>query len=246
MHLIIIYRYEILHKRDQEMTQFMENFEETKASEMKQVEQLESTIVTLLGYMSKSISKSTALPSKSDVSNMKGDLAYTKGLVEDSENTFARVKIELEQRNNDLDKINTLEGKIEKENKNMDEKLKNMQDEMENKFPKIDQIKGEYENEKKRLFDLKKQLTNIKPGLTKYMTYYAMEYDTGKNQLLQNDIYKQLNGLEKKMATNESQIYSLRQFIEAKGVESNYMSTLSACMSVVNELNTEIVKKTLS
>lgn len=240
------HKYEILHKRDREMTQFMDNFEETRANEIKQVEDLESTIATLLEHMSKSIGKTGAMPTKKDVTSMKDDLAYKKNLAENSENTYARVKTELETRNNDLEKINTLEGKIDRENKNMDEKLKNMQDEMENKFPRIDEIKGQYENEKRRLIDLKKQLTKVKPGLSKYMTYYMMKYDTGKNQVLQNDIYKQLNGLEKKMATNESQIYALRQFIEAKGTESNYMTTLGQCMSTVNELNMEIVKKTLS
>lgn len=240
------HKYEILHKRDREMTQFMDNFEETRASEIRQVEELESTVVTLLEHMSKSIKRTTAMPSKDKVDNMHGELIHNKNLIEDSENTYARVKIELDQRNGDLEKINTLEGKIERENKNMDDKLKNMQDEMENKFPRIDEIKGEYENEKKRLIDLKKNLTKVKPGLSKYMTYYSMQYDTGKNQVLQNDVYKQMNGLEKKMATNESQIYALRQFIEAKGMESNYMGTLGQCMGTVNELNMEIVKKTLS
>jgi intraflagellar transport protein 74 len=203
------HKYEALHKRDREMTQFMETFDETCETETRQLEQLEANIVTLLEHMSKGITKSTALPSKNDVSNMKGDLAYTKGLVEDSENTYARVKVELEQRQNDLEKINTLEGKIERENKNMDEKLRTMQDEMENKFPKIDNLKGEYDNEKKRLTDLKNQLFKIKPGLAKHMTAHSIQHDTKKNQVLQSDVYKQLTALEKKIATNESQIYSL-------------------------------------
>lgn len=203
------HKYEALHKRDREMTQFMETFEETRQNETMQIEHLENNVVTILEHMSQSIVKSTALPSKDHVSNMKGDLAYTKGLVEDSENTYARVKVELEQRQADLEKINTLEGKIERENKNMDEKLRNMQDEMENKFPKIDQIKAEYDNEKKRLSDLKQQLARVKPGLVKHMTNHSISHDTKKNQVLQNDVYKQLNALEKKIANNESQIYSL-------------------------------------
>jgi intraflagellar transport protein 74 len=203
------HKYEALHKRDREMTQFMETFDETKETESQQLTQLEGTITTLLEHMSKSISKSSALPSRGDVSNMKGDLAYTKGLVEDSENTYARVKVELEQRQADLDKINTLEGKIERENKNMDEKLKTMQDEMENKFPKIDNIKADYDKEKKRLGDLKQQLARIKPGLAKHMTSHSIVHDTKKNQILQSDVHKQLTALEKKIATNESQIYSL-------------------------------------
>jgi chromosome segregation ATPase len=203
------HKYEALHKRDNEMTTFMETFEETKESESRQIEQLENTIVTILEHTSKGIAKSGALPSRSDVKDMKGDLAYTKGLVEDSENTFARVKVELEQRQNDLEKINTLEGKIERENKNMDEKLRSMQDEMENKFPKIENIKGEYDNEKRRLGDLKEQLALVKPGLAKHMTSHSIKHDTKKNQVLQNDIYKQLSNLEKKIANNESQVYSL-------------------------------------
>jgi hypothetical protein len=35
--------------------------------------------------------------------------------VENAETTYARLKVELEQRQNDLDKIKTLEGRIEKE-----------------------------------------------------------------------------------------------------------------------------------
>ena len=237
------HKYEALHKRDREMTQFMETFEETKEAESKQLVQLENTIVTYLEHMSKGIARSTALPSKGDVSNMKGDLAYTKGLVEDSENTLARVKIELEQRQSDLEKINTLEGKIERENKNMDEKLRTMQDEMENKFPKIDHLKSEYENEKKRLVDLKRQLARIKPGLSKHMTSISIQHDTKKNQVLQNEVYKQLVNLEKKIGSNESQIYSLCQFIDAKGTETNYTALLNACVSTVNELNMEIIKK---
>lgn len=203
------HKYEALHKRDREMTQFMETFEETRESETRQIEQLEANITTILEHMSKSISKSSALPTKGDVSAMKGDLAYTKGLVEDSENTYARVKVELDQRQNDLDKINTLEGKIERENKNMDEKLKTMQDEMENKFPKIDTIKAKYDTEKKRLGDLKQQLARVKPGLAKHMTSHSITHDTKKNQVLQSDVYKQLTNLEKKIGTNEQQIYSL-------------------------------------
>lgn len=237
------HKYEALHKRDREMTQFMETFDETLESETKQVEQLENTIVTLLTHMSKGITKSSAMPSKNDVSNMKGDLAYNKGLVEDSENTLARVKIELEQRQTDLEKINVLEGKIERENKNMDEKLRSMQDEMDNKFPKIEQLKAEFDHQKKTLVELKKRLAVIKPGLTKHLTIHSIQHDTKKNQLLQNDVYKQLVNLEKRIGTNESQIYSLCQFIDAKGTETNYTGALNACMQTVHELNAEIVKK---
>ena len=55
------------------------------------------------------------LPTAGDVNNLKDDLSYKKNLLDNAENTYARLKVELEQRQNDLDKIKTLEGRIEKE-----------------------------------------------------------------------------------------------------------------------------------
>jgi hypothetical protein len=49
-----------------------------------------------------------------------------------------------------------------------------------------------------------------------------MKHDTKKNQILQSDIYNRLNDIEKKLIANESQIYAIQQYIEAKGAESNY------------------------
>ena len=37
---------------------------------------------------------------------------------------------------------------------------------------------------------------------------------------LQSDIYNRLNDIEKKLIQNESQIYAIQQYIEAKGAES--------------------------
>jgi len=54
------------------------------------------------------------------------------------------------------------------------------------------------------------------------MIYHSMKHDTLKNQILQNEIYKNLDGLEKKMIINEQQIYAMRSFIEAKGSEANF------------------------
>lgn len=49
-----------------------------------------------------------------------------------------------------------------------------------------------------------------------------MRHDTRKNQILQSDIYNKLNEIEKRLIGNESQIYAIQQYIEAKGAESNY------------------------
>jgi len=39
---------------------------------------------------------------------------------------------------------------------------------------------------------------------------------------MQSDTYNRLNDVEKRLIGNESQIYAIQQYIEAKGAESNY------------------------
>jgi hypothetical protein len=65
-----------------------------------------------------------------------------------------------------------------------------------------------------------------KVALSKQSTYHAMKHDTRRNMILQHDIYKRLFDIEKRLITNESQIYAIQQYIEAKGAESNYQEQM--------------------
>lgn len=78
------------------------------------------------------------------------------------------------------------------------------------------------------------------------MTYHAMKHDTKKNQILQSDIYNRLNDIEKKLILNESQIYAIQQYIEAKGAESNYQGAFQDCMALCHEINLDLIKRSLS
>lgn len=101
-------------------------------------------------------------------------------------------------------------------------KIEAMQDDMDNKFTRTDEVKADFEREKVRMEAIKKFLNVYKNGLAKQITYHSMKHDTKKNQILQSDIYSRLNEMEKKLIQNESQIYAIQQYIESKGVESNY------------------------
>lgn len=102
------------------------------------------------------------------------------------------------------------------------EKIGQMEDEMAGKFTRTDDLKLAFDKEKVRLAAIRAFLSQYKPGLARQMTYHAMKHDTKKNQILQSDIYVRLNDIEKKLILNESQIYQIQQYIEAKGAESNY------------------------
>lgn len=91
--------------------------------------------------MATNMARSKQLPNKDKVTNDKNDLMYKQGQLENAETTYARLKVELEQRQNDLDKIKTLEGRIDKEMQQVTEKVAQMEDEMSNKFTRTDDLK---------------------------------------------------------------------------------------------------------
>ena len=102
------------------------------------------------------------------------------------------------------------------------ESIAKMEDEMANKFTRTGSLEAQFADEKVRLEVIRMLVAKYKLGIQKQSTYHAMKHDTTKNQILQNDVYNRLNDIEKKLIVNESQIYAIQQYIEAKGEESNY------------------------
>lgn len=172
--------------------------------------------------MGKNMTRQNNLPTTAGVNDMKGDLDHKKTQLDNAENTFARLKVELEQRQNDLEKIKTLESRIDKEMQQVADKVTEMEDQMANKFTSTDQLKEDFDREKERLASIKKYLQQFKAGIHKHVTYHSMKHDTKKNQILQSDVYNRLNDIEQKLIKNESQIYGIQQYIEGKSAESNY------------------------
>jgi hypothetical protein len=67
-------KYEILHQKDQEISEFMNSFEETKTKELGEIETLEGEIFLLLEQMSKHLRRQQNLPSLEENKKMGEDL----------------------------------------------------------------------------------------------------------------------------------------------------------------------------
>jgi chromosome segregation ATPase len=102
------------------------------------------------------------------------------------------------------------------------ENINRMEDEMANKFTRTEELQAGHETEKSRLKSIRTQVSSYRTGIAKQSTYHAMKHDTRRNMILQNEIYNRLNEVEKRLIGNESTIYGIQQYIEAKGAESNY------------------------
>mmetsp|Transcript_28352 Transcript_28352/g.42940 ORF Transcript_28352/g.42940 Transcript_28352/m.42940 type:complete len:179 (+) Transcript_28352:1160-1696(+) len=174
---------------------------------------------------------------------MRDDLRFKKGQLADSETTAARLKVQKEKVQQDLEKVKKLEERIIMEKQQTEEKIVSMEDDMANKFTNTDQLRDQVEQQKTRLQTIKQALNQSKNFLNKQVMYHSMKHDTKKNQILQSDIYNRLNEIEKKLINNESQIYAIQQYIEAKGAESNYQQQFQECMGIASEINSDLVKR---
>lgn len=107
----------------------------------KEIKEHQTLISALLEHMQKDMARQNKLPSSSQVTEMKDDLKFKQGQLDNSESTAARLKVQQETINNDLEKVKNLEGRIHKEMAQATEKITTMQDDMDNKFTKTDDLK---------------------------------------------------------------------------------------------------------
>ena len=206
----------------------------------------QETITALLEHMNKNLNRQTALPGVNQVEEMKKDLNFKQRQLNEAESTAASLQVEVEARKADLEKITNLEGRMDKEMEVYSENINRMEDEMANKFTRTEELQANHEAEKLRLKSIRKQVGQYRNGISKQATYHAMKHDTKRNMILQMEIYNRLNEVEKRLISNESTIYGIQQYIEAKGAESNYQEQMQQSIILSQQVNDEIIRRSLA
>merc|ERR1711937_134812 len=118
------HKYEILFSKDQEMSQFIEGFDEAKKEEEEQMQIKQRRIVQLLTETSKMIKRGDKMPDQQHVREMEEQLEFKGKELQNSEITAVRLRTELDRRSGELDKINSLDNKISTELQQLDTKMK--------------------------------------------------------------------------------------------------------------------------
>ena len=167
--------------KEKEINEFSEQFEKEKVEYEKEIQESQILISSLLEHMQKTMQRQNKLPTQSEVTEMRSDLKFKQGQLEDSETTAARLRVSKEQAQNDLEKVKTLDKRISNEKSQANQKIQQMQDEMSNKFTKTDDLKDQFEKEKVRLTLIQRFLNVYRVGLDKQVAYHQMKHNTKKN-----------------------------------------------------------------
>eukprot|EP00960_Hanusia_phi_P068383 766830-Hanusia_phi.AAC.1 len=135
-------KYQRLREKDQEMTEFIENFDQNHSKESSTVKEIETRIFKLLEHISKDLQRQQQLPSKENFQDLQDEVAVKQRGLENSQSTAERLKQEKKNRDAELEKIVNLDQKINVELTSLREKSEQMKQELEvfndiNKLKKV-------------------------------------------------------------------------------------------------------------
>jgi intraflagellar transport protein 74 len=229
-------KYEMLFKRDQEMTEFIDRFPEVKDKEIIEQRRIQNTVVALLEHVAEGIERERSMPSRDAAEEMKDDLGDKKKELKASEMTADRLRDELSLRQTELEKINTLDIKIGAELKALTERMASMKADL-GMFADIPGLRAACEQTrsilKKRLLDYNERREAQRP----LVLAAAAEYEKKKASLAKEPQNAAIEALEKKLKTYEQNVFTLRDFISTKGRETDFEPIRDECLKLLGELN---------
>jgi len=182
------------------------------------------------------------MPSKDTVDDMGKELAYKEGIYEAGKYTVARLEAEKEQRRFDLEKIITLDNKINGELVNLRKKIEKMNEEIHGKFNTVDEVKDEFERQKINLQNKKARLSKKLSSIAQLVRNLHVKYETKKSTLADHKEHQKLIEFESKIANNEQNIYGLKSYIDSKFFETNWGPIMNDSKQYVKEINNILVK----
>lgn len=235
-------KYEQLLKQEKELGDFIDNFDDNKASALADIAAKRDSTVSLLEKISKrGVALQGNLPSQRRFREMQDELEYKKIQMENAQTTQTRLQQELDLRKSELDKINTLEDKIKMELSSLNTKIGTMSEELVT-FSRLDVLKENAEEARKRLEVARTRLLRRREATKQQTQEKNTKFEAKRMQLQENELFISLEKLETKMRTYEQNIFQMQDYIKAKEKETDYKPRLQEITNLTEELNQEVQK----
>jgi len=235
-------KYEILYQRDKEMSEFIDNFESMRNTELNTIRALEEAIVRNLEDTSSKLMQNTDLPTVEEFEGMKVDQAIKENQLGMAKETLVRVQQEYEQRLGELRNLDTLEENIQRQVKTLKEKMQNMQQEIATKFNNVDQVRADKERRRAKLFRDREEFNGVRQKLKDELNSVSYDHELRKQKMSLHEQYGVLTDLEKKISQNENTLYNMKQFIQTKTVDMDYQNIKNECLGLMQDINQVLIR----
>eukprot|EP01135_Chromosphaera_perkinsii_P003353 Nk52_evm53s240 gene=Nk52_evmTU53s240 len=229
-------KYQELVKRDQEMDQFLNTFDATKAQDSENIKILQMNIVKLLEHITHTMQAQSHLPNQEGFKQVQDELSFKEKEMKKSKTTVDSLSEERRRLQQDLDKVNQLEAKITTELTNTQNKINNMTQELK-QYDNIESLKTDTEANKKELYAEKQLLEKRRLSFKDMIQKLSSIYEKKKSQLQDNETHAQLSNLEQKLRTVSQNNFALKEYIGTKGEESDYKQVQEEVELAVDDFN---------
>ena len=229
-------------QKDKEYSAFIENYDSIKRNHYKEIQAKEEVVAALLENISEKINAGQN-PLENAGAGIKDKIREKKDMIEKSVNTLEEAKAKYEELVVKLQRLEKLDDTLKKDIKNYKDKLNRINNEISEKFDRIDAQKDFLQRDSDRMKSLLIILKSNKDNYDKLLTSLVLKNRTKNAQLEENDMYKRMRDLEKKMQANENTIYGLQNYIDSKANDNEYSGLLKECMALQKQINDELLKK---
>nr|XP_055054042.1 intraflagellar transport protein 74 homolog isoform X2 [Misgurnus anguillicaudatus] len=183
-------KYRELQKKEEEIDLYLNTFEENTSLELQHIRDAQSSIVALLEHSSRNINRLQQLSAVTaqELKSMQDDLSFKETEMQKSQSTAKGLSSESERLQQDLLKVEQLEGKVTTELQSLTDQLKLMSHEL-NTYRDLDALKAAGEDRKKRLQDDRVALIQMKDTFKKKIHSMNEEFECFRSQLQEHETH---------------------------------------------------------
>ncbi|XP_072260421.1 intraflagellar transport protein 74 homolog [Pyxicephalus adspersus] len=231
-------KYKELKKKEENLDNFFATFEENKNQEMEHKSEIEANIVTLLEHSSRNISRMRQISSVTaqELKIMQEDLSFKETEMHKSQSTSKNLTAESQRLQQDLQKVEQLESKINSELTSLKDKIQQMSEGLKT-YSDLDALKASAEEKKKKLQEDRIILNKRRDTFKKINAQLNSENEKLKQQLQDNETHSQLTNLERKWQQHEQNNFVMKEFIATKSQESDYKQVMKNVTKQIAEYN---------
>ncbi|XP_018529147.1 LOW QUALITY PROTEIN: intraflagellar transport protein 74 homolog [Lates calcarifer] len=231
-------KYKELKRKEEEIDRFLESFEESRAQEQEKMTQSQENIISLLEHCSRNMLRLRQVDTvtANELRNMQEVLVSKETEVVQSESTAKGLTTESRRLQQDLEKVQQLEGKITGELSTLKERVSTMESELHT-YRDLDTLRRTAEEKKKRLQEDRVSLTQRRDSFKQLLEEMNQKYEASKTKLQENETHAQLANLERKWQHLEQNNFVMKEFIASKSQESDYASVAKNVFQQVAEYN---------
>jgi len=229
-------KYELLVKRDQDMTAFMDKFDESRDAVLAEQQQAKDVIVALLEHISRGLEDSTNMPTQEALGEMEDARTFKERNLATAQRTMEGLQAEKRKRERELELLRDSEPKLNRELTMLRESMARMESEMRD-FEDLQGLRRAFENTQAMLVEQKQSYVKRRDAMRQQVQAASVEHEAAKRALSNHDTARELDDTEKRLKHYERSIFELREFVEIKSRETDFEAVKASCLKVLRDFS---------